>query len=241
MIELQSISCNFDDAIIFENIDLKIQNHLSILGANGSGKSTLAKIVSSLTKYDGNVFINATNTKDLSLLQRAKILSYIPAKLEIYDAFICVEEFVLQGRFPHKKSFFDYANKDKKIVQETLEFLKISHLKKHTMNSLSSGEQSLTLIAQALTQQSKVIIFDEPTANLDPHNSKIVAKHIKGLKDYHTVILITHDLHLASYIDSPVLFIKNKALHYYQNDFFNDENLEKLYEVDFKSLSVDYD
>ena len=241
MIELNSVTCKFDDKIVLEDVSLKIENHLSILGANGSGKSTLAKAICKLVTHDGEIFIDSTNTNDLSLKQRAKNISYIPAKLEIYDSFITVEEFVLQGRFPYKKSFLEYAQKDKNIAIQTLEFLKINHLKNHTVSSLSSGEQQLTLIAQALAQQSKIMIFDEPTANLDPHNSKIIAKHIKGLKEYHNVILITHDLHLASYVDSPVLFIKDKSANYFKDNFFDDSTLSELYEVEFNSLSVAYD
>ena len=241
MIELKSLACGFDGRVILQNVNLNIKNHLSILGANGSGKSTLAKAICSLIEFDGEVFINSVNTKKLSLIEKAKTLSYIPAKLEIYDSFITVEEFVLLGRFPYKKSYFDYSDKDKKISLNTLEFLKISHLKNNIVNSLSSGEQQLILIAQALTQQSKIIIFDEPTANLDPHNSKIIAEHIKGLKEYHQIILITHDLHLASYVNNPVVFIKDKTTTLYENNFFNDDTLEELYNVKFNSLVAQYD
>ncbi|MEN8302966.1 MAG: ABC transporter ATP-binding protein, partial [Campylobacterota bacterium] len=69
----------------------------------------------------------------------------------------------------------------------------------------------------------------------------IIAEHIKGLKEYHQIILITHDLHLASYINSPVLFIKDETTHYYEDDFFNDATLEELYNVSFDSLVVKYD
>jgi len=241
MIELKNLKCAFDKRTILENISLKIEGHLSILGANGSGKRTLAKAICSLIEFSGEVSINEISIKKLSLNEKAKTLSYIPAKLEIYDSFITVEEFVLLGRFPYKKSFFEYSDKDKNIAKQTLEFLKISHLKDNSVSSLSSGEQQLALIAQALTQQSKIIIFDEPTANLDPHNSKIIAEHIKGLKEYHQVILITHDLHLASYVNSPVVFIKDKTTHYYEDDFFNDATLEELYKVSFNSLAVKYD
>jgi iron complex transport system ATP-binding protein len=114
------------------------------------------------------------------------------------------------------------------------------HLKENPVSSLSSGEQQLVLIAQALTQQSKIIIFDEPTANLDPHNAKIIAQHIQGLKEYHQIILITHDLHLACYVDSPVVFIKDKTAAFYEREFFDDEKLEELYGVAFNSLAVKY-
>jgi len=251
MIELKDFSCKFDEKIVLQDISLKIKNHLTILGANGSGKSTLAKAVCGLITFNGKIFIESKNISELSLIERAKTISYIPAKLAVYDSFITLYEFVLLGRFPHKKSFLDYSRRDKNIAKQTLEFLKINHLKNHTLNSLSSGEQQLSLIAQALTQQSKIIIFDEPTANLDPHNSKIIAQHIKGLKEYHQIILITHDLHLASYVDNSVAFLKSTSsfrattrnLSYYEDPtkFFKDSTLQKLYGVKFNNLVPNYD
>ncbi|EDZ63572.1 ABC transporter, ATP-binding protein [Sulfurimonas gotlandica GD1] len=243
MIRLDALSVKYDDKSILKDISLSVDNHLSILGANGSGKSTLAKALCNLIEYEGSVSMNDKNIKEMTLKERAQVVSYIPAKLEVYDPFISVEEFVLLGRFAHKKNFLDYSDKDKKISQNTLEFLKISHLKKHTLNSLSSGEAQLVLIAGALAAQSKIIIFDEPTANLDPHNAKIIAQHIKGLKDYHQVILITHDLHLASFIDSPTLFIKDSDATYFaeKEEFFNSSTLQELYGVEFEALAVKYE
>ncbi len=241
MIKLDSLSISFEDKKILKNISLDIKNHLSILGANGSGKSTLAKAICNLVEFDGTITINNQNIKTLDLKTKAKTISYIPAKLEVYDTYITVYEFVLLGRFPYKKSFYEYSQKDKSITLQTLEFLQIAHLKNHTINSLSSGEQQLTLIAQALTQQSKIIILDEPTANLDPHNSKIIAQHIKGLKEYHQVILITHDLHLASYVDSPALFIKEGVASYYKDGLNDDSILKELYGVAFNSLVLKYE
>ena len=199
------------------------------------------KFCNSLVNTIIKLKINDVNINALSLKERAKIISYIPTKLEVYDPYISVEAFVLLGRFPYKKSFFDYSDEDKKITQNTLEFLKIAHLKNHTIHSLSSGEQQLVLIATALTQQSQIIIFDEPTANLDPHNSKIIAQHIKALKERHKIILITHDLHLACFIDSPVLFIKDTKASLHEKEFFTDTKLEELYGVGFHSMAVVYD
>jgi len=241
MIELHNLSCSFKNKQLLTNITQSIPKHISILGANGSGKSTLAKAICNLVKYDGEITIMGEEITTLSLKDRAKMLSYIPAKLEIHDPYISVYEFVLQGRFPYKQSYSNYSYKDNEITKQTLEFLKISHLENISVSSLSSGEQQLVLIAQALTQQSKIIIFDEPTANLDPHNSKLIAEHIKGLKEYHQIILITHDLHLACYIDSPVLFLKDKQLSYYEKEFFDDDVLQKLYGVNFHSMALQYD
>lgn len=240
MIELKELQCAFNERVILENVSLEIDSHMSILGANGSGKSTLAKAICGLVTFSGTLCIEGKKTEEYTLNERAKLLSYIPAKLDIYDPYISVEEFVLLGRFAHKKNLFDYSDKDKNITLQTLEFLNIAHLKESSVNSLSSGEQQLVLIAQALAQQSKIIIFDEPTANLDPHNAKIIAQHIKGLKEWHQIILITHDLHLACYVDSPVLFLKEKKATFYEREFFDDAKLEELYGVAFASLAVKY-
>ena len=241
MIELRNLGCQFNKRVILKSISLKIEEHLTILGANGSGKSTLARAICGLNEFEGTIEVEGEKIQNLPLKERAKLISYIPAKLDIYDSYISVEEFVLLGRFSHKKNFLNYSKKDINITKGTLEFLNIAHLSTHSVSSLSSGEQQLVLIAQALTQQSKIIIFDEPTANLDPHNSKIIAEHIKGLKEYHQVILITHDLHLASFIGSNVLFIKDKTANYYRDSFFKDALLEELYGVSFNSLAVSYE
>lgn len=241
MIELKSLSCNYSNESILKNVNLSVESNLSILGANGSGKSTLARAICSLIEYDGEILSDGVNIKNLSYQERAKTVVYIPAKLEIYDSFITVQDFVLLGRFAYKKSFFEYSSEDRKIADANIELLGLEHLKNHTLVSLSSGEQQLALIAAALCQESKIIIFDEPTANLDPRNSLVIAKYIKKLKDTHQIILITHDLHLASFIGSPIAFIKDKNACYYEDDFFDDEVLRELYGVEFCSLAVKYE
>ena len=241
MIEIKQLTCRYADKTILRDVDLKINDHLTILGSNGSGKSTLAKALCNLIEYHGKIKLNGKDIKELSFEEIAKDIAYIPAKLEIYDHYITVLEFVLLGRFIYKKSFFDYSKEDQDIAVKNLRFLGVEHLSDHLVTSLSSGETALVLIAQALSQQSRIIIFDEPSANLDPHNSKIIANHIKDLKRSHQIILITHDLHLASYIDSPVVFIKEQSTFYFKSDFFITENLRRLYNVDFESLAVKYE
>ncbi|QOP44848.1 ABC transporter ATP-binding protein [Sulfurimonas paralvinellae] len=240
MIELSRLSLGYDEKPILQDISLIIDSHLNILGANGSGKSTLAKAFCGLLDYTGKIIIDTKNLKAYEAKERAKKIAYIPTKLEFYDEFITLAEFVLQGRFAHKESFLDYSDKDRSIASANLELFGLAHLKEQTLSSLSSGETALALIAQALTQESEIIIFDEPTANLDPKNSKIIAEHIKNLKQTHQTVLITHDLHLAHYIDSPVLFLQEKKAHYFTENFFEDDNLSSLYDVKIQSLAVQY-
>ena len=241
MIELKNLSCFYEKELILKNITQKFSSHISILGANGSGKSTLAKALCNLTPFTGTIIIDGKEAEAYGAKERAKKIAYIPTKLEFYDEFLTVEEFVLLGRFAHKESFFDYTKYDREIAEKSIGLLHLEHLKEQILSSLSSGETALVLIAQALAQESKIIIFDEPTANLDPKNTKIIAQHIKQLKQTHQIILITHDLHLAYFIDNPVLFLKEKSANYFEERFFTDTNLSHLYDVPIKSLAVEYD
>jgi iron complex transport system ATP-binding protein len=243
MIKIDALTCWYDEYIILDDISLHVSDHLSVLGANGSGKSTFAKALCRLIDFEGTIQIQGEEITALSPLELAKKITYIPTKLESYDPYISVYEFVLLGRFAYKQRFFDYTLRDIACAIKNLKLLGIEHLKEHTIHSLSSGEQQLALIAQALTQESQCIIFDEPTANLDPSNSKVIANHIKRLKATHQIILITHDLHLASYLENPVLFIAEQHATLYEpsSTFFDAEVLAEHYGVSFENLAVNYE
>lgn len=240
MISISNFSCGYDGENILQDINIDIDSNLSILGVNGSGKSTLAKAVCGLIEFEGKIEIDSKSVNKLDLKQKAKLISYVPAKLDSFDNFITVFEFVQLSRFAYKQRFFEYTKEDRKIALEALKTLEILHLKDHGVNSLSSGEAALVLIASALAQQSDIIIFDEPTANLDPKNTKVIAQHIKELTKTHQIILITHDLHLACFIGSSVAFIKERSLLYYEDSFFNDETLGELFGIEFRDMAAVY-
>ena len=86
---------------------------------------------------------------------------------------------------------------------------------------------------RTLAQKSKILIFDEPTANLDPKNTALFVKEFSKLRQKHKTILITHDIQLASYFTNPVLFIKDKKSNFYEKDFFNEKSLSKSYGIKF--------
>ena len=241
MISLTHLNCKYAERTVLKDISLDIPSHLTILGANGSGKSTLAKAICGLISYSGEIVIDEYELHSLSLLERAKQLCYIPAHLEIYDTNITLFEFVLQSRYTHKTALFSFSKEDEQIAHDALYAVGLESFAQRGIATLSSGQTQLALIAQALTQQSNIIIFDEPTANLDPKNSYLIAHHIKKLKATHQVILITHDITLAHSMSSPVAFLDDGKLSYFEQDFFTQTNLEQLYGVSFDNLAVKYD
>ena len=177
--------------------------------------------------------VGGRELRDLEPAERAKAITYIPPKLSSYDAYLNVEAFVLMGRYPHKSPYRDYGPEDYAIARSLIERSGLEAAQPIT--ALSSGQQQLLLIAQALAQQSGIIIFDEPTANLDPAHAKAFFDELKLLPEGTQSIVITHDLHLASRLEGAVLFVDNATATFYaeKEAFFTPENLRDCYGVDF--------
>ena len=234
---ISHLSLSYHEKDILKNVNFELQEHLTILGANGSGKSTLAKALCGLLTYQGSITINNQELSDMPSKERAKLISYIPSKMQSFEQFTTVEDFVLLGRYPYKESYKDYTSDDKALVAQILQELNIHDLKKHKLQELSSGQQQLTLIAQALSQQSKILIFDEPTSNLDPKNTLLFAKELQKLRQKYQTILITHDIQLASHLNDPVLFIQDKKAEFFAEGFFQTDRLEQAYGVTFTNTN----
>jgi len=233
--KISNLCLAYHEDTILEDINFELDGHLSILGSNGSGKSTLAKALCGLLSYKGSIKIDGQELSSIPSRQKAKLISYIPSKMQSFEQFTTVEDFVLLGRYPYKENYKDYSQEDKSLVLKILEELNISDLKKQTLHELSSGQQQLVLIAQALAQQSKILIFDEPTSNLDPRNTALFAKELKKLRQNYQTILITHDIQLAAYLDDPVLFIQDKKAELFEKDFFDSDRLSEAYGIKFKN------
>ena len=234
--KVSALSVSYTDSPILQQVDFTIEEdmHLTVLGANGSGKSTLAKALCGLLPYHGSITIQDSELCDIPAKERAKRIAYIPSKMESFEQFTTVEDFVLLGRYPYKTSFKDYSDEDRKIVQEVLDELSLHELSRNRLHELSSGQQQLVLIAQALAQKSRLLIFDEPTSNLDPKNTALFVKELQKLRKKHITVLITHDIQLAAYLDDPVLFIHESKAKFHPTGFFETDCLSRAYGVQFR-------
>ena len=234
-ITADNLSCAYDERAYLTQLSFHVTSHLSILGANGAGKSMLARTLCGLLPYQGSLKLHHSELQTLSSGAIAKTLSYIPAKLELFDRYTTVEEFALLGRYPYKDPYRTYTQGDREDVNSVLMRLKLDTLKQHPVTQLSSGQQQLLLIAQALIQNTTIMIFDEPTANLAPHNTLKFARLFRHLQTRHTTILITHDLALAAYVKGSALFLHDHTASFYEdvNTFLDTDTLARCYRATF--------
>lgn len=183
------------------NLQVKKGEFLVVLGHNGSGKSTIAKHMNALVvPTEGTVLVDGIDTRDSErvwdIREKAGMVFQNPDNQLV--ATIVEEDvaFGLENQGIEPKEI-------RRRVDESLEKVGMSEYKRHAPHLLSGGQKQRVAIAGILAIRPQCIIFDEPTAMLDPSGRKEVMKTIKDLNKNHgiTVILITHYMDEAAQAD----------------------------------------
>ncbi len=183
------------------NLSVKKGEFLVILGHNGSGKSTIAKHMNALVvPTEGTVIVDGLSTTDpnnvWNIRSKAGMVFQNPDNQLVATI---VEEDVAFG----PENLGVEPSEIRKRVDESLEKVGMSKYKKHAPHLLSGGQKQRIAIAGILAIQPECIIFDEPTAMLDPLGRKEVLKTIRDLNEKHgiTIVLITHYMDEAAQAD----------------------------------------
>lgn len=175
-------------------LELNAGEVLCLLGPNGSGKTTLFKtLLGLLPSREGAVLIDGVDVRELSRDAIARRISHVP---QAHAAFFpyTVREVVLMGRTAHLGLFAAPSARDHAAVLGAIRRMGIAHLADAIYTQISGGERQLVLIARALAQDARMMIMDEPTANLDFGNQVRVLQRIRALADEGIgVLLSTHD------------------------------------------------
>ena len=194
------------------NLQITEGEFIAILGHNGSGKSTMAKHMNALLiPTDGKMLVNKMDTSDMNNLwnirETAGMVFQNPDNQLVATI---VEEDVAFG----PENLGVPPEEIRKRVDEALERVGMSEYKKHAPHLLSGGQKQRIAIAGILAMQPKCIIFDEPTAMLDPSGRKEVLDTIIDLNRNYgiTVILITHYMDEAAKADRIVVMDKGKLI-----------------------------
>jgi iron complex transport system ATP-binding protein len=167
---------------------------LCLLGPNGSGKTTLFKtLLGLLPAQGGAVLLEGEDLRRMDRAMVARSVSYVPQAHAAFFPFT-VREVVLMGRTAHLGMFSSPTRRDRDAAQIAIERMRLAPLAESIYTRISGGERQLTLIARALAQDARIIVMDEPTANLDFGNQVRVLEHIQGLAAAGIgVLLSTHD------------------------------------------------
>lgn len=195
-ITVQNLCFSYGARKILHDVTFSVEagELISVLGPNGVGKSTLFQcMLGILSKFSGKILIDGQDVTSLNAHMLAKHIAYIPQSH--YPAFnFSVLDMVLMGTTSQLSAFASPGRRQVDIAMNALDRIGIVHFAKRDYMRISGGERQLVLIARALAQQSRILIMDEPTANLDYGNQIRVLNQIKSLSlDGYTVIQSTHN------------------------------------------------
>jgi len=212
MIQVKNLSFKYEEHGVLTDINLEIKegSFTAIIGANGSGKSTLAKHFNALLlPTKGAVSVDGIDAKKNQFEIRKKV-GFVFQDFDSQIVYPVVQEDIAFGL-----ENLGLTNADiKKIINETLEKLKIKKLANSNVNTLSLGQKQLIALAGVLAMRPKCIIFDEPTTMLDSVNKKNILSIIKELneKDKLTIVMITNALDDLHYADRVVVLKEGRII-----------------------------
>ncbi len=192
----ENLAFGYRDRRVGSDVTLEVAagEVLCLLGPNGSGKTTLFKtLLGLLPPQAGAVLIDGRDARNMTRDAIARQVSYVP---QAHGAFFpyTVREVVLMGRTAHMGLFAAPSARDYAAAMTSIRRMGLEHLADATYTRISGGERQLALIARALVQDARLVVMDEPTANLDFGNQVRVLERIRALADEGIgVLLSTHD------------------------------------------------
>lgn len=171
---------------------------VGIIGPNGAGKSTILRLAAGLIRPDvGTVSVFGRDPAGIRRREAARLAAFLPSTLHVGFP-LKVAELVALGRTCHLEGVFESA-RDREAVRNAMAFADVAQFAERQYVELSAGEQRRVMIARAVAQESRLLLLDEPTANLDASHSVRMLGGLASLAaaDGVCVVAAIHDLNVA--------------------------------------------
>ena len=200
MIEIKNLNKKFNDKVIFNNLNLTIEDGemLAISGASGSWKTTLLNILGKLDKeYDGNIIIDNKNLKTITQTNYLRnTIGYLFQNYALADNLTVTRNLDFSLKYSDDKSLEAKENALEMVGLDPKEYLN------KKIYTLSGGEQQRVALARLFLKPCSIILADEPTGSLDVKNRDVVLEILRKMNEHgKTVIVVTHDPYVLTVCD----------------------------------------
>jgi ABC-type cobalamin/Fe3+-siderophores transport system ATPase subunit len=187
---------------VLDGVSLHVEpgEMLALIGPNGAGKSTLLRVAAGVLRpTNGIALIDGEDLTHLPAKDRARRIAVVPQEGPVPNG-LFVHEMVALGRTPYLRLLLGPTTLDRKATEWAVDAAGIEALVNRHVDELSGGERQRVVLARALAQQPRLLLLDEPTANLDLHHQVAMLELVRGLSREHGlgVVAAVHDLQLAA-------------------------------------------
>ena len=248
LLEVTDLRCGYGKRANAVEIVHGVSFHLDsnefvcIIGSNGCGKTTTLKAVMGLLPaMGGTVLANGVDVHKMPERELARHFAYIPQAHTPPFPF-SVADVVMMGRTPYVNKLARTTRHDRMVAYRALEMLGIDQFADEQYTQLSGGQQQMVLIARALTQQSDILVMDEPTASLDFGNQQLVLSRMRVLSQMgKAVIMVTHDPDHALFCADRVVVMERGLVigEGTPDECITTEMLRRIYNTEARVLDVE--
>ncbi len=196
IVRFVDVTKKFGDITALDDVDLKVEKGeiFTLLGPNGSGKTTTLRIMAGIDKpTSGEIFFDNVRIDDSNRSEVRKKCTMVFQKTTLFNTTVYKNiEYGLKLRSSPKK-------KIEERVKNVLKLVRLEGYEKRWAKSLSGGEQQRVSLARALALDTKVLLLDEPTANLDPKSVSIIEEIVSRVnrEQKTTIVMATHNMFQA--------------------------------------------
>ncbi len=235
VLEINNLDYFIEEFHILKNISLKINKgeFIGLIGPNGAGKTTLLKCINGINKADGQINIKDMNLTKLNQKKIAREVALMHQDTNITFPFPSIDV-VLAGRYPYLGFVKGETIEDYKTARKYMDNTGTLKFENQPITKVSGGERQRILFAKILTQETDIILLDEPTANLDIAYEEQIFTYCRELCNIgKTVIAAVHDLKIASKYCSRLILLKDGEIiaDGTVEEVLTSENLSRAYGV----------
>ncbi len=187
---------------------------IALIGPNGAGKTTMLKCALALmAPSTGTVMLDGRTIADITPLQRARLVSYLPQSRPLAWP-VRVRDVVALGRYAYGASITKLKGEDDAAVAEAMHDCDLDHLADRRTDTLSGGELARVHCARAFAAKAPLLIADEPVASLDPsHQFQIMALIRAYVDNGGGAVVVLHDIALAARFADRLIWMKDGEIH----------------------------